>query len=54
MNSTDTTNLILLVGVCSLILICGLLNIVYALYRNYTRQTNENNSLLNNSLLNNT
>jgi hypothetical protein len=48
MNSTDTTNLILLVGVCSLILICGLLNIVYALYRN-TRQTNENNSLLNNT-----
>jgi len=51
MNSTDTTNLILLVSLCSTIIVCGCFNIIYALYRNYTRQTNEqNNSLLNDTV----
>lgn len=49
MNDSDRTNIILLVVLCSTILICGCFNIVYALYKNYTRQTNEHNSLLSNT-----
>lgn len=49
MNDSDRTNIVLLVVLCSTILICGCFNIVYALYKNYTRQTNENNSLLSNT-----
>jgi hypothetical protein len=50
MNSIDTTNLILLLSLCSTIIVCGCFNIIYALYRN-TSQTNEqNNSLLNDTV----